>query len=83
MIKEINEVSGKVGSVIFVDVNSGEEKEVKIDGVFVYIGMLFLLKLFVELGIINENGYFEMNECMEMKIFGIFVVGDVCEKMFC
>ncbi|PFV80901.1 thioredoxin-disulfide reductase [Bacillus sp. AFS059628] len=80
-IKEINEASGKVGSVTLVDVNSGEEKEVKTDGVFVYIGMLPLSKPFVELGITNENGYLETNERMETKIPGIFAAGDVREKM--
>ena len=36
-------------SVTLVDVNSGEEQEVKTDGVFIYIGMLPLSKPFVEL----------------------------------
>lgn len=80
-IKEINETNGKVGSVTLVDVNSGEEKEVKTDGVFVYIGMLPLSKPFVELGITNENGYVETNERMETKVPGIFAAGDVREKM--
>lgn len=80
-IKEINETNGKVGSVTLVDVNSGEEKEVKTDGVFIYIGMLPLSKPFVELGITNENGYVETNERMETKVPGIFAAGDVREKM--
>ena len=79
--KKINEANGKVGSVTLVDVNSGEEKEVKTDGVFVYIGMLPLSKPFVELGITNENGYLETNERMETKVPGIFAAGDVREKM--
>ncbi|MCT6916779.1 MAG: thioredoxin-disulfide reductase [Bacillus wiedmannii] len=80
-IKEINDANGKVGSVTLVDVNSGEEKEVKTDGVFIYIGMLPLSKPFVELGITNENGYLETNERMETKVPGIFAAGDVREKM--
>ncbi|OQR54358.1 thioredoxin-disulfide reductase [Bacillus sp. CDB3] len=80
-IKEINDANGKVGSVTLVDVNSGEEQEVKTDGVFVYIGMLPLSKPFVELGITNENGYVETNERMETKVPGIFAAGDVREKM--
>ncbi|MFJ8456041.1 thioredoxin-disulfide reductase [Bacillus paramycoides] len=80
-IKEINDTNGKVGSVTLVDVNSGEEQEVKTDGVFVYIGMLPLSKPFVELGITNENGYVETNERMETKVSGIFAAGDVREKM--
>ncbi|PFQ50791.1 thioredoxin-disulfide reductase [Bacillus cereus] len=80
-IKEINDTNGKVGSVTLVDVNSGEETELKTDGVFVYIGMLPLSKPFVELGITNENGYLETNERMETKVPGIFAAGDVREKM--
>ncbi|MED0969852.1 thioredoxin-disulfide reductase [Bacillus paramycoides] len=80
-IKEINDTNGKVGSVTLVDVNSGEEQEVKTDGVFIYIGMLPLSKPFVELGITNENGYVETNERMETKVPGIFAAGDVREKM--
>ncbi|WP_142322897.1 thioredoxin-disulfide reductase [Bacillus paramycoides] len=80
-IKEINDTNGKVGSVTLVDINSGEEQEVKTDGVFVYIGMLPLSKPFVELGITNENGYVETNERMETKVPGIFAAGDVREKM--
>ncbi|KFM98783.1 thioredoxin-disulfide reductase [Bacillus clarus] len=80
-IKEINEESGKVGSVTLVDVNSGEEQEFKTDGVFIYIGMLPLSKPFAELGITNENGYIETNERMETKVPGIFAAGDVREKM--
>lgn len=81
-IKEINDANGKVGSVTLVDVNSGEEKEVKTDGVFIYIGMLPLSKPFVELGITNENGYLETNERMETKVPGIFAAGDVREKCY-
>ncbi|MFE7373307.1 thioredoxin-disulfide reductase [Bacillus cereus] len=80
-IKEINDTNGKVGNVTLVDVNSGEETELKTDGVFVYIGMLPLSKPFVELGITNENGYLETNERMETKVPGIFAAGDVREKM--
>lgn len=80
-VKEINDTNGKVGSVTLVDVNSGEEKEFKTDGVFIYIGMLPLSKPFAELGITNENGYIETNERMETRVPGIFAAGDIREKM--
>ncbi|KEK25356.1 thioredoxin-disulfide reductase [Bacillus gaemokensis] len=80
-VKEINEENGKVGSVTLVDVNSGEEREFKTDGAFIYIGMLPLSKPFTGLGITNENGYIETNERMETKVPGIFAAGDVREKM--
>lgn len=80
-VKQINEENGKVGSVTIVDVNTGEETEFKADGVFVYIGMLPLSKPFAALGITNENGYIETNERMETKVPGIFMTGDIREKM--
>lgn len=83
IVKEIYEENGKVGNVMFVDMVIGEESEFKIDGVFIYIGMFFLFKLFENLGIMNEEGYIEINDCMEIKVEGIFVVGDICEKLLC
>ncbi len=80
-IKEIKDKDGKVGSVMLVSTNTGEEKEFKTDGVFIYIGMLPLTKPFENLGILNELGYIETNENMATKIPGIFAAGDVRDKM--
>ncbi|MBY0123840.1 thioredoxin-disulfide reductase [Bacillus sp. S/N-304-OC-R1] len=79
-VKEINEKDGKVGSVTLASTETGEEQELKTDGVFVYVGMLPLSKPFKNLGITNENGYIETNEKMETKIPGIFAAGDIREK---
>ncbi|MCP8970619.1 thioredoxin-disulfide reductase [Ectobacillus ponti] len=79
-VKQINEEGGKVGSVTLTDVNTGEDREFKTDGVFIYIGMLPLSKPFVALGITNENGYIETNDRMETRVEGIFAAGDVREK---
>jgi thioredoxin reductase (NADPH) len=81
-VKEINDNgNGKVGSVTLVDVNTGEEQEFKTDGAFIYIGMLPLSEPFMNLGIMNENGYIETNDNMETKVPGIFAAGDIREKM--
>ncbi|MGN1387389.1 MAG: thioredoxin-disulfide reductase [Bacillus sp. (in: firmicutes)] len=79
-VKQINENNGKVGSVTLVSTVTGEEQEVKTDGVFIYIGMEPLTKPFVNLGITNENGYIVTNERMETKVDGIFAAGDIREK---
>ncbi len=79
-VKQINESNGKVGGVTLVDTTTGEEQEVKTDGVFIYIGMEPLTKPFVSLGITNENGYIVTNERMETKVDGIFAAGDIREK---
>lgn len=80
-VKEIHEENGKVGSVTLVSTVNGEEKEVKTDGVFVYVGMIPLSKPFENLGITNEKGYIETNERMETSVPGIFAAGDIREKM--
>lgn len=79
-VKEIHEENGKVGKLTLVSTKTGEEKEFKADGVFIYVGMVPLTKPFANLGITNSNGYIETNELMETKVPGIFAAGDVREK---
>ncbi|MDQ0269034.1 thioredoxin-disulfide reductase [Cytobacillus purgationiresistens] len=79
-VKEVIEKDGKVGGVTIVSTETGEEKEFKADGMFVYIGMNPLSKPFASLDITNENGYIETNEKMETKVAGIFAAGDIREK---
>ncbi|MCJ7840216.1 thioredoxin-disulfide reductase [Lederbergia sp. NSJ-179] len=80
-VKEVNEENGKVGSVTLVSTETGEERNFKTDGVFIYIGMDPLTKPFENLGITNSQGYIETNEEMETKIPGIFAAGDVRDKL--
>lgn len=80
VVKEIHEKEGKVGSVTLTDVKTKEEKEIAVEGVFPFVGMLPLTDSFRLLGITNEWGFIETNEKMETKIPGIFAAGDVREK---
>ncbi|GAE33111.1 thioredoxin-disulfide reductase [Halalkalibacter akibai] len=79
-VKEINGENNKVSSLTLVSTETGEEKEFKTDGVFIYIGMLPLNESVKNLGITNEDGYVETNEEMETKVPGIFAAGDIREK---
>lgn len=79
-VKEIHGKDGKVNAVILVNTVTGEEKEFKTDGVFVYIGMVPLTKPFENLNITNEAGYIVTNELMETSVPGVFAAGDVREK---
>lgn len=80
-LKEIHGKDGKVASVTLVSTVDGSEREFETDGVFVYVGMLPLTKPFVNLDILNDNGYIVTNERMETAVPGIFGAGDVREKM--
>ncbi|MEK4883619.1 thioredoxin-disulfide reductase [Bacillus sp. FSL W8-0223] len=79
-VKEIHGKDGKVNTVTLVNTVTGEEKEFKTDGVFVYIGMVPLTKPFENLNITNEAGYIVTNELMETSLPGVFAAGDVREK---
>lgn len=79
-IETINGSEGKVGSVTLEDNKTGEKYDHKIDGVFVYIGMVPLSEPFVSLGITNEDGYIPTTENMETSVKGIFAAGDIREK---
>lgn len=79
-VKEIHGKDGKVNAVTLVNTVTGEEKEFKTDGVFVYIGMVPLTKPFENLNITNEAGYIVTNELMETSLPGVFAAGDVREK---
>ena len=78
--EKINGPDGKVSSILFKNVETGEEFEKPIDGVFIYIGMVPLSEPFKSLGITNEEGYIPTNENMETKIPGIYAAGDIREK---
>ncbi|NEU30163.1 thioredoxin-disulfide reductase [bacterium LRH843] len=80
VVKQINDENGKVSSVTIEDTSTGEQKEFKTDGVFVYIGLLPLNHSVLNLGITNEDGYIVTNEEMETKIPGVFAAGDIREK---
>jgi len=69
-----------VQSISVRDRESQEEKEIKVDGVFIYVGFLpntQFLKGFVEL---DKEGYIITDEEMRTSRAGIYAVGDVRSK---
>lgn len=80
VVKEIHGTDGKVSSVTVMNVDTKEEKEIAVEGVFPFVGMQPLAEPFQALGITNEWGFIETNEKMETKVPGIFAAGDVREK---
>ena len=75
-IKGDNEVK----SIVIQDVESGKKEELKVDGVFLFIGLSpnsEFLNNFVET---DENGYILVNENFETNIKGCFAAGDVIKK---
>ncbi len=64
---------------IILNVN-GEEKELKVDGVFVFVGMKVNNELVKDLVELNEFGEIKVNLKMETSKKGIFAAGDVREN---
>jgi len=70
----------KVESVTVKDRATGEEKILKADGVFIWVGLIPNTD-FVEGKInINKWGYIVTDERMETSVPGVFAVGDVRDK---
>ncbi|MEM3702547.1 MAG: thioredoxin-disulfide reductase [Candidatus Micrarchaeia archaeon] len=80
----VTEIIGeeKVTGIRIKNVKTGEEKEMKIDGVFVAIGHSPATNLFKGQIEIDENGYIIKKENTETSVKGVFVAGDVADKRY-
>ena len=66
-----------IESVVVKDKNTGETKEVKINGLFLAIGQIPSGADFANLVKVDERGYYEVDEsCASKLVAGVFVAGD-------
>lgn len=79
LVKEIRG-KDKVEEVVVVNNETGEEKVIKAEGVFIYVGLVPKSDLLKDIVDINEYGYIKTDENMETNVPGIYAVGDVREK---
>lgn len=79
VVEEIQGVD-KVEGVKVHNIKTNEDKELKVNGVFIYVGLIPMLDNFKSLDIYDERGKIILNENLETKIKGIYVCGDVREK---
>lgn len=70
----------KLTGVILKDVNTGEEKELVLDGLFISIGRDPATQLFRGQLELDERGYIVAGESTETSIPGVYAVGDVRTK---
>lgn len=74
--------SNFVDKALIKNVKTKEEKELKLDGVFGFIGSEPKTELFKEYISLTPKGYIKTNENMETNIKGVYAAGDVREKQF-
>lgn len=79
---EVKEVLGQnfVQKVKLCNNKTGESKEMDIDGIFVYIGMVPNTSLFKDVLNLSEYGYIITDNNMATNIPGVFAAGDIRDK---
>ena len=70
----------KVTGIIVEDVNTGEEKQVDCDGVFVSIGRIPATELVAGQLERDKDGYILADETTQTSVPGVYAVGDVRAK---
>ena len=78
----VTEIMGddvKVTGVKTHNNETGEDGELAADGVFIYVGNIPLTKPFVDLGILDDQGWVMTDTVMRTSIPGIYAIGDVRE----
>lgn len=72
--------SGKMTGVRLEDVQTGEEKEVACDAVFVSVGRTPATQMLETQVVLDENGYIIADESTRTNLPGVFAVGDIRTK---
>lgn len=79
----VQEIKGgeHVESLVLKNVDTGEEREVRADGLFLFVGMVPQTELVKELVTCDKHGYIQASREMETNVPGLYAVGD-CTQTF-
>lgn len=80
VVTKFNGDGQKVTSVSTHNKKTGEDGELKVNGVFIYVGVIPLTEPFKELGITDEQGWIKTDELMQTSLPGVYAIGDVRAK---
>ncbi|PIO00628.1 thioredoxin-disulfide reductase [archaeon CG10_big_fil_rev_8_21_14_0_10_43_11] len=72
----------KLGTAIVRNIQTGEEKEHAVDGVFIAIGHIPNTVLVKDLLNLNEQGYIQTEQDAKTVVDGLFAAGDVQDPVF-
>ena len=70
----------RIESITLTDIPTGEQREIKIDGLFVSIGRQPATELFAGQIALDAQGYIVADESTKTSLAGVFVAGDVRTK---
>jgi len=70
----------KLSGVTIKDVETNEEKDLDVQGAFIFIGHLPNSDFVRDLGITDERGFIKTDENMATAVPGIYTIGDVIQK---
>jgi thioredoxin reductase (NADPH) len=73
---------GIVDTVKLKNVKTGEEEELKTDGVFIFIGHIPNTDLYEDQLELDENGYVQVDRFMQTSVPGVFAAGEVADSHF-
>ena len=79
----VQEIKGgdHVESLVLKNVDTGEIREVKADGLFFFVGMVPQTEMVRDMLECDRSGYIKVNEKMETNVPGLYAVGD-CTQTF-
>ncbi len=77
-VKELLEEDGTLSGVLLKQGN--EEEKLPCDGLFLFIGQVPNSEAFTSLGILDEQGYIEVDQNGKTKVAGIYAAGDILKK---
>lgn len=82
--KVVVEIKGqdKVEEVILQDTKTGEKSSIKLDGLFIAIGLVPLSEIVKELNVnIDEAGHIVVDQCGKTNVKGLLAAGDVTTQI--
>jgi len=77
---EVRAIEGKdkVEKIVYLERSSGERKEINVDGVFIYVGLIPISELARKLGVeTDDKGYIKVDLSMRTNVPRVYAAGDV------
>ena len=80
----VDEIQGDkgVGNLVIKNVKNGSTSDLKVDGIFIFIGHSPNTEMFANQLELDDKGYIISDKRMRTSIPGVFAAGEVCDPFF-